>query len=340
MVNLDRMMNVDIFVLFLSLGLGFLICALLGPVVIRYLKKLKLGQVVREEGVQAHIEKAGTPTMGGILFFISLLLSFTIISILTSFKTVTANSVFLLFSTLGFGLIGFLDDYLKIVRKNTDGLRPKQKLLGIFLVSLILTFILPNHVYIYIPIFDISLYAGVLLNMIVLFPLIYILSSATVNAVNLTDGIDGLCSSVSTVVSLFFVVFIFLTGGLFPEMMYFDMIFAGALLGYLLYNWYPAKVMMGDVGSFAIGGFVLANTLLLNIVWWLPIFGLIYVWETLSVIMQVLYYKKTKKRLFKMSPFHHHLELCGWKETKIVLTFAGVTLLLCALVLFAQVRVL
>lgn len=333
-------MNVDIFMLFLSVALGFGICAILGPVVIKYLKKLKLGQVVREEGVQAHIEKAGTPTMGGILFLLSLLLSFTTISILTSFKTVTANSVFLLFSTVGFGMIGFLDDYLKIVRKNTDGLKPKQKLLGIFLVSLLLTLMLPNHVYIYIPLLNVKLYGGVFLNLLLLFPILYLLSSATVNAVNLTDGIDGLCSSVSTVVSLFFVAFIFYMRLALVEIMYFDMMFAGALLGYLLYNWYPAKVMMGDVGSFAIGGFVLANTLLLNIVWWLPIFGLIYVWETLSVIMQVLYYKKTKKRLFKMSPFHHHLELCGWKETKIVFTFAGVTLLLCAFVLFAQVRVM
>lgn len=343
----------DSFYIFISFAMGLLFSIGLGAIVILELKKLKLGQVVREEGVQAHIAKAGTPTMGGVLFLLSMILGFAVLAFYTSFRIVNENTLFLLFSTVGFGIIGFLDDYLKVVRNNTDGLKPKQKLLGILLVSLGLYFLIPQDVKLYLPFIDLLLYKTSLvgyavhipssyllpgvLGFAIFFPMVYILSSATVNAVNLTDGIDGLCASVSSVVSLFFVVLIFILQNEYSDVMLLNLLFLGALIGYLFYNWYPAKVMMGDVGSFAIGGFILANSILLNLIWWLPIFGFIYVWETLSVIIQVMYYKRTKKRIFKMSPFHHHLELCGWKEVKIVIVFSLVTFLLCASVLFLNI---
>lgn len=329
-------MFLDYFYLFMSFALGLLLSVGLGAIVILELKKLKLGQVVREEGVQAHIAKAGTPTMGGVLFLISMVSGFAVIGFSTSFSVVNANTIFVLLSTLGFGLIGFLDDYLKIIRNNTDGLKPKQKLLGILIMSILLYFAMPRSVFLYLPFFDVSIYKHSPMGFALFFPAIYILASATVNAVNLTDGIDGLCASVSSVVTLFFIACIYFIQPFFTDVLLLNLLFLGALLGYLLYNWHPAKVMMGDVGSFAIGGFVLANTLLLNMVWWLPVFGLVYVWETLSVIIQVSYYKKTKKRIFKMSPYHHHLELSGWKEKKIVYVFSGISLLLGTMVLLIQ----
>lgn len=327
------------FDMMMGFTLGLLLSTGLGAMVILELKKLKLGQVVREEGVQAHIAKSGTPTMGGVLFLISLLLGFAVLSLHRSFDIVDRNTLFILASTFGFGSIGFLDDYLKVVRNNTDGLKPKQKLFGIFVVSLLIYFLMPDHVNLFIPFANYSAYKNSTLGFFIFFPIVYVLASATVNAVNLTDGIDGLCAGVSSVVSLFFIANIYFLEMNFLNVMLTDWLFLGALTGYLIYNWHPAKVMMGDVGSFAIGGFVLSNALLLNVVWWLPIFGLIYVWETLSVIIQVMYYKRTKKRIFKMSPFHHHLELSGWKEVKIVYVFSGVTLLLGIIVLLLRLNI-
>jgi phospho-N-acetylmuramoyl-pentapeptide-transferase len=301
--------------------LSFAISLALGPFVIPFLRRLKMGQTERVEGVQSHLKKAGTPTMGGLMFLIAI----TVTSLL--FVGGNPKVLPILILTLGFGLIGFLDDYLKVVLKRSDGLLPWQKLLCQFVVTAIFAFYLIRHT-------DVSLElllpfsGGKMLDIGWLaIPLLFLVVLAVVNGVNFTDGLDGLASSVTAVVAVFFtVVAVGKNSGISPI----TCAVVGGLMGFLVYNVYPARIFMGDTGSLALGGFVAAAAYMLNMPLFIPIVGLIYAVELLSVVLQVTYFKTTHgKRLFKMAPIHHHFELCGWSETRIVAVFTIVTVLLC-----------
>lgn len=300
---------------------GFAVSAILGPVIIPVLQKMKMGQTEREEGVQAHLKKAGTPTMGGVIF----LLSITLVSLF--YVREFPHVIPVLFVTLGFGLIGFWDDYLKVVKKDPDGLMPKQKMALQIGVTAIFAFYMIRFT-------DVSLAMRIpflkdtMLDIGWLaVPLMFFAVIGTVNGVNFTDGLDGLASTVTTVVAGFFTMTsLWLSGGIEPI----TSAVLGALLGFLLYNVYPAKVFMGDTGSLALGGFVAASAYMLQMPVFIVIIGLIYLVEVLSVMIQVTYFKKTGgKRIFKMAPIHHHFELCGWSETRVVAVFGILTILLC-----------
>jgi len=299
---------------------SFAISAILGPVIIPWLKRLKFGQTVREEGVQAHLKKSGTPTMGGIIF----LLSITITSLF--FVRQYPQIIPILFLTVGFGVIGFIDDYLKIVKRRSDGLYPKQKMALQIILTAIFAFYIIRIAEIPLTLL-IPFSGGQVLNLgwfaVVL---MFIAVIGTVNGTNFTDGLDGLASGVTVVVAAFFTVAaILLQSGVEPI----TAAVVGALLGFILYNVYPAGVFMGDTGSLALGGFVIGTAYVMQMPLFVIIVGLIYLVEVVSVILQVLYFKRTKgKRLFKMAPIHHHFELCGWPETRIVAVFSIITTLL------------
>lgn len=300
---------------------SFVISALLGPVVIPFLRRLKVGQTVRDEGPQAHLKKNGTPTMGGILIMIAVVV--TSLLYVKDFPKIIP----ILFLTLGFGLIGFVDDYIKVVLKRSMGLRAWQKMLGQFVVTGIFAFYLTNYT-------DVSLAMKIpfLSNQYLDFgifniPVLLFIVVGTANGTNFTDGLDGLASSVTVIVATFFTVVAIGTGsGIEPI----TCAVVGALLGFLLFNVYPASVFMGDTGSLALGGFVAATAYMLQMPLFIPIVGFIYLAEVLSDILQVGYFKMTGgKRIFKMAPIHHHFELCGWSETRVVAVFSIVTALLC-----------
>jgi len=301
---------------------AFLISVAICPVVIPFLQRLKIGQTEREDGVQSHLQKAGTPTMGGLIFLISILVTSLF------FVKEYPNIIPILWLTLGFGIVGFLDDYLKVVLKSTDGLKPMQKMAGQFIVTTgFLVYILvvnESFLEVLIP-FSGGQYLACKWLMI---PVFYVAALGTVNGVNFTDGLDGLATSVTAVVAAFFtIVSVLLAGGIQPI----TAIVTGALLGFLLFNVHPAKVFMGDTGSLALGGFVVGSAYMLRMPWIIIIVGCVYLIEVLSVIIQVTYFKKTGgKRIFKMAPIHHHFELCGWSETRVVAVFTVITILLCA----------
>lgn len=309
--------------------LAFACGAILGPVVIPMLLRLKVGQSIRSEGVQAHLKKAGTPTMGGIMFMIAILVG--------SIFFVGSNQriIPVLVLTIGFGVIGFIDDYLKVVKHNTDGLLPKQKLLFQFLVATAFIgylWVMDAECFqLRIP-FTSIITENSLIKILAV-PLCYFVILGTVNAVNFTDGLDGLASSVTAVVAFFVVLASgMVEAGIEPV----AAATMGALLAFLLYNVYPAKVFMGDTGSLALGGFVVGSAYLMKMPLFIPIIGFIYFAEILSVMIQVTYFKKTGgKRIFKMTPIHHHFELCDWSETRIVTVFTTVTIFLCLLGLLA-----
>lgn len=307
--------------------IAFAISMVLGPIVIPFLRKLKFGQTEREEGVKSHLKKAGTPTMGGIIF-----LAATTVTSLFYIKDYP-KIIPILFLTLGFGLIGFLDDYLKVVLRRSDGLFPWQKMLCQIVVTGIFAFYIIFYT-------DISLAMRVPFfpNLTwdigwVAVPLMFIAVIGTVNGVNFTDGLDGLASSVTIMVATFFtVVAVGTKSGIEPI----TCAVIGGLLGFLLFNVYPAKVFMGDTGSLALGGFVAGAAYMLQMPLFIIIVGLIYLVEVLSVALQVTYFKITHgKRIFKMAPIHHHFELCGWSETRVVAVFTVVTALLCLVGLMA-----
>lgn len=301
--------------------IAFFIAVILGPIIIPLLIKFKIGQSIREEGPQSHLSKTGTPTMGGIIIFISL--------IITVFASghITKVTYVLVLSTLGFGLIGFMDDYIKVVMKRNLGLTASQKLVGQILLAIILAVYQLNTstlgTKVIVPFlsnqnFDLGFFY---------IPIIVFVVVGTVNSVNLTDGLDGLASGVTLIVLSFFafVAFKWHMGSL----SIFSIALAGACLGFLVHNSYPAKIFMGDTGSLALGGAVAAIAILLNLPLILPIVGGIYFLETLSVIIQVGYFKLTGKRVFLMSPLHHHFEHKGWKETTIVRVFYISTVIFC-----------
>lgn len=301
--------------------ISFVVCVILCPVIIPYLFRLKFSQNVRDDGPQTHLRKSGTPTMGGIVIVLSFLISGMV------FTKDNYDTLIVLFVTLGYALIGFIDDYIKIAKKRSLGLRAYQKLVAQIIVTIVFSVYI--HYYsnidtsIYIP-FTNAVYIdlGPLFYPFVLFTML-----AVVNGVNLTDGLDGLASGVTVLIATFFLFIALLTGNATLPVIGSAI---GALLGFLLFNSYPAKVFMGDTGSLALGGFIGAIAILLRMPLMIVIVGLIYVLESLSVILQVGYFKLTKgKRLFKMAPLHHHFELCGWSETRIVTLFYMVTAIMC-----------
>lgn len=309
----------------LAIIIAFAVSAILCPIVIPFLHKLKFGQQVRDDGPQAHLKKQGTPTMGGLVILTSIIV--TSIFYLKDYPKIIP----ILFVTVGFGIIGFLDDYIKIVMKRSEGLNPKQKLLGQFLITGVFCWYLVTTEDVgtaaLIP-FTGGFENGYYLNFGWLFiPFVFFVTLGTDNGVNFTDGLDGLCTSVTILVATFMTVVALgensrispITGAV-----------VGSLLGFLLFNVYPARVFMGDTGSLALGGFVASSAFMMQIPFFIAIVGLIYLVEVLSVIIQVTYFKKTGgKRIFKMAPIHHHFELCGWSETRVVAVFSIVTAILC-----------
>ena len=305
---------------------AFFVTLILGPGLIKFLHRLKFGQFIREEGPESHLKKSGTPTMGGILFLIGILVG-SVFYISDYPKIVPV-----LFVTLGFGLIGFLDDYIKVVMKRNLGLTPAQKMLGqifitaVFEVYMVIYSVLGTEVI--IP------FTGVtMIDLGILYvPILFFVVLGTVNGANFTDGLDGLASSVTTLIAVFFtVIAVAARTDVHPV----ACAVIGALLGFLCFNTHPAKVFMGDTGSLALGGFVVSTAYMLQIPFFLPIVAFIYFVEVLSVIIQVAYYKRTKKRIFKMAPIHHHFELSGWPETKVVSIFSIVTAVLCLIGMLA-----
>ncbi len=307
--------------IFMSVIISFAISVLLGPVVIPFLRRLKVGQTVRNEGPKEHLKKNGTPTMGGILILVSVVL--TSILYVKDYPRIIP----ILFVTMGFGLIGFLDDYIKVVLKRSMGLRAWQKMALQILVTGVFAYYVVHYT-------DVSLAMKIpfmpetyldfgVLNI----PILFFIVIGTVNGANFTDGLDGLASSVTVLIATFFtVVAIGLHSGIEPV----TCAVVGALLGFLLFNVYPASVFMGDTGSLALGGFVAATAYMLQMPVFLAIVAFIYVIEVLSVVIQVSYFKLTGgKRIFKMAPIHHHFELCGWSETRVVAVFSIITALLC-----------
>ena len=303
--------------------ISFAISALLGPVVIPFLRRLKVGQTVRGEGPQAHLKKNGTPTMGGILIMVAVVV--TSLLYVRDFPKIIP----ILFLTLGFGLIGFVDDYIKVVLKRSMGLRAWQKMLGQLIVTGIFAFYVTNYTDVSLAM-KIPFWPNQYLDFgIFNIPVLFFIVIGTVNGTNFTDGLDGLASSVTVIVATFFTVVAIGTGsGIEPI----TCAVVGALLGFLLFNVYPASVFMGDTGSLALGGFVAAAAYMLQMPLFIAIVGFVYLAEVLSVILQVSYFKMTGgKRIFKMAPIHHHFELCGWSETRVVTVFSIVTTLLCLL---------
>ena len=303
--------------------ISFAISALLGPVVIPFLRRLKVGQTVRDEGPQAHLKKNGTPTMGGILIMVAVVI--TSLLYVRDFPKIIP----ILFLTLGFGLIGFVDDYIKVVLKRSMGLRAWQKMLGQLIVTGIFAFYVTNYTDVSLAM-KIPFWPNQYLDFgIFNIPVLFFIVIGTVNGTNFTDGLDGLASSVTVIVATFFTVVAIGTGsGIEPI----TCAVVGALLGFLLFNVYPASVFMGDTGSLALGGFVAAAAYMLQMPLFIAIVGFVYLAEVLSVILQVSYFKMTGgKRIFKMAPIHHHFELCGWSETRVGTVFSIVTTLLCLL---------
>lgn len=316
------------YTVFVPVIIAFVLSVVMGPVIIPVLRKLKMGQTEREEGVKSHLKKAGTPTMGGVIILLSVVV--TSVFYIRDYPKIIP----ILFVTLGFGLIGFLDDYLKVVLKRSDGLFPMQKMALQIVVTAIFAFYLVKFT-------DVSLAmllpfsGGKYLDIGWLsIPLLFFAVIGTVNGTNFTDGLDGLASSVTVLVATFFtVVAVGTRSGIEPV----TCAVVGALLGFLLFNVYPASVFMGDTGSLALGGFVASTAYMLQMPIFILIVGLIYLVEVLSVMIQVTYFKKTGgKRIFKMAPIHHHFELCGWSETRVVAVFSIVTAILCLIALMAM----
>ena len=307
--------------------ISFGVSALLGPVVIPFLRKLKAMQTVREEGPVTHRRKNGTPTMGGVLFLAGVFVSCRL------FAEQYPKIIPVVFLTLGFGLVGLLDDYIKVMLHRSMGLTALQKFSAQLLVTGIFAYYLTHYAQAEL-LMKIPFLPGRLLDIGVWsIPLLFLVVIGTVNGTNFTDGLDGLAGSVTVLVAVFFsVAAIGTKSGIEPA----TCAVAGGLLGFLLFNVYPASVFMGDTGSLALGGFVAGTAYALQMPLFIPIVGFVYLAEVLSVMLQVVYFKLTGgKRLFKMAPLHHHFELCGWSETRVVAVFSIVTALLCLIGLAA-----
>jgi len=310
----------------------FAVTVILALIIIPILRRFKVGQIEREDGPQSHLKKQGTPTMGGTIMIIAITLV-TILAYLYYTKQgdteIAKNLLPILGLTVGFGLIGFIDDFKKLVLKNTKGLRPSLKMLGLLFISVAYVIFLLKGLNLgtetYIPF--LKQYIEIPVFAYIPFAILVILG--TTNAVNLTDGIDGLSSSVTVIIITCLAIIATILG--VKELVIFCSIVIGAVLGFLMFNMQPAKVFMGDTGSLFLGGVISGAALYLKMPILLVIIALVPVIETISVIIQVLHFKKTGNRFFKMAPIHHHLELSGWRENKIVIAFSVITLIVCTI---------
>lgn len=298
-----------------TLAVAFIITLLMGPIFIPLLYKLKFGQYIRDDGPARHLQKAGTPTMGGIMFL-------TGCGLATVFLGSDSKQVLLVLGiTLAYGIIGFVDDYIKVVLKRSLGLKAREKLVGQFGVAFILTvsavFLLDRGTDIILPFLGTKIELGPFLYI----PFATILIVGVVNAVNLTDGLDGLAAGSMSVSSAAFIFIAMMMDKPVSDLAVFAGALLGACLGFLKYNRYPARIFMGDTGSLALGGALAALAVITKTELFLIFIGLVYMIETLSVIMQVISFKTTGRRIFKMSPLHHHFELIGWSERKVVSVF-------------------
>ncbi|MCX8130129.1 MAG: phospho-N-acetylmuramoyl-pentapeptide-transferase [Clostridia bacterium] len=300
----------------------FVMVLIAGPVFIPVLTRLKFGQTVRDDGPTTHFKKTGTPTMGGIIFLVPIL----IVSVYYSIKD--PRILPLTFATFGFGVIGFIDDFIKVVKKRKDGLYAKQKMFGLILVAVIFSVYTAFYTDLGIDI-DIPLIGTISSTWFFIAFTIFVLISMT-NAVNFSDGLDGLCAGMTLIVMVFFTV-VAMTNSEWDYLKIFAATIAGGCLGFLTFNIHPARVFMGDTGSLALGGAVTATAIMMKEPFILLVVGAVYVMEMLSVVIQVASFKLRGKRVFKMAPIHHHFELLGWKETKVVAVFWSVTLILCLL---------
>lgn len=314
-----------------SVLVAFVISILLGPILIPLLHKLKFGQSIREDGPKSHQKKAGTPTMGGIIFILA-----TILSMILVIKNPDGKTVLALYSLIGFGIIGAMDDALKIIHKKNEGLKSYQKMILLFILSTVLAYSAAHN-----PNIGTAIIVPFINQTWELerwyIPFIIFFFLATTNGVNLTDGLDGLATSITLLVMTFFALISLAIGNY--QIALFSAIVAGALLGFLRYNAFPAQVFMGDTGSLALGGVVAAIAMVLQLPLLVLLVGGIYVIEVLSVIIQVTSFKLTGKRVFKMAPIHHHFELSGWYETRIVSIFSIITVILC-LIAFLSLSVI
>ncbi|MBQ1329329.1 MAG: phospho-N-acetylmuramoyl-pentapeptide-transferase [Mogibacterium sp.] len=312
-------------------AIGFAVSMLVTARMIPFMKQKQFGQYIREEGPKEHLSKAGTPTMGGIAF----ILGTTAAVIVSMFMpgSDTMGKIAILLSMYAFGAVGFIDDYNKIAKKQNEGLTPKQKLIlqAVFGLALAIFMMSKEGTAMFIPFFRKTVDIGILY-----IPFVVFIEIAMANAVNLTDGLDGLASSNSAIVACTFAIIgMSVHGGSEPMAVAGQALF-GALVGFFLYNHYPAQIFMGDTGSMALGGVLSAMAIVGHMEWLLPIAGLIYVIEALSVIIQVTYFKKSGgKRVFRMAPIHHHFELGGWHETKVVKVFCLFTFICCIIAYFS-----
>ena len=304
-------------VIVVPLLIAFAVSAVSGHFLIPFLRRVKAGQTERTDGPQSHLKKTGTPNMGGIMIILGLAAA----SLCMAPRCPEVLPV--LFLTVGFGVVGFIDDYLKVVKKKSDGLNPKQKMALQIVIALLFALYVTRFHSIDLAM-KVPFMAGVYFDLKFLnIPALLFIAVATVNGTNFTDGVDGLSSCVTVAVALFFTIAAASGGALI-----------GALLGFLIFNAHPAKVFMGDTGSLALGGFVTGMAYMLQLPLFIPIVGFIYFIEVLSVIIQVSYFKKTHgKRVFRMAPIHHHFELGGWSEVKVVAVFTIVTVILSAIAL-------
>ncbi len=315
-------------ILLISFGLTILLALLIIPI----LKTFKVGQVERDDGPESHLKKQGTPTMGGLIIILAIIIV-TIFAYIYYTKQgdtqIAKNLLPILCLTVGFGLIGFIDDVRKLILKNTKGLKPSLKMLGLLFISVAYVIYLLKVMNLgtdtYIPF--LKIYVTIPVFAYIPFAILVIL--ATTNAVNLTDGIDGLASSVTVIIITCLAIIATLLG--VKELVIFCSIVIGSILGFLMFNMKPAKIFMGDTGSLFLGGVISGVALYLKMPILLILIAIIPVIETLSVIIQVIYFKATKNRFFKMAPIHHHLELSGWRENKIVIAFSIITLVVCTI---------
>ena len=308
----------------MAIAVGFILSVLLGFVIIPLLRRMKLGQSIREEGPDSHQKKSGTPTMGGLIFIGSIIVSTLALSYIHG--VLTTQTIVLLLVLVGFGVIGFLDDFIIVVRKKNEGLSSLQKLIGQIIVAVAAFFLLklgPFDTTVSIPFIDYKIELGVFYVAFLIFWLV-----GFSNAVNLSDGLDGLVAGTSSIAFAAFGVLALSNEQLAQlDIAMFAFVVSGAMLGFLIFNLKPAQVFMGDTGSLALGGVLAMLSILIKQEILLLIIGIVYVVETLSVIIQVISFKTRGKRVFKMSPVHHHFELSGWSEWKIVIVFWGVAFL-------------
>lgn len=305
--------------------LAFILTAVLGKIIIPILKKLKVGQSERSDGPRAHLKKQGTPTMGGIMMMISIIVIVGIYCFITQDLEKITPILAIALTSIGFGIVGFIDDFKKVVLKNTDGLSPKLKMLGLLVIATSYTLFLINYVGIgtdiIIPIINYNL--SMPLWIYIPFTILVMLSAT--NAVNLTDGVDGLAGSVTAIMVTAISIIGVKLG--YESISIFGSIVVGCCAGFLIYNFYRAKVMMGDTGSLLLGGVIASMTIYMKLPLILLIVAIIPILETLSDILQVIYFRRTGKRLFRMAPLHHHFELSGWRENKVVAIFSLITLI-------------